>query len=72
MKQNLLNDRDDAPQCGWCEHGRLLDGDDEVLCPRHGVMALDDSCRKYKYDPLKRKPKKVKLNTDFDESDFAL
>jgi len=72
MKQKLLNDRDEAPQCALCEHGHQVEGDDEVLCPRNGVMKPDGKCRKYKYDPLKRKPKQAKLNTDFDESDFSL
>ncbi|MBR3552726.1 MAG: hypothetical protein IKN72_04980 [Clostridia bacterium] len=72
MKQKLLNERDEAPQCALCIHGTIVDGDDEVLCPRYGVMKPDGACRKYRYDPLKRKPQKAKLNTDFDPSDFAL
>ena len=72
MKHGLLNPRDDLPQCALCEYGHIVDNDTEVLCPRNGVMKPDGACGSYKYDPLKRKPKKTTLQSQFDAEDFSL
>ena len=31
-------------------------GEDQVVCPKKGVMAAGSRCRSFKYDPLKRVP----------------
>ncbi len=41
--------------CAYCEHASPLRGDD-MLCPKYGVVTVDHSCRKFRYDLLKRKP----------------
>jgi len=43
------------PRCIYCVHGRTL-GEDQVICPKKGVMAAASHCRSFKYDPLKRTP----------------
>ncbi len=43
--------------CLYCENSiPLMDGDDNVLCSKKGVVKEDHRCRKFSYDPLKRKP----------------
>lgn len=43
------------PRCVYCAHGRAL-GEDQVVCPKKGVMSAGSHCRSFKYDPLKRVP----------------
>lgn len=37
----------------------------EILCSKRGVTSVRDSCRKYKYDPLKRVPERVKISDNY-------
>ena len=43
------------PRCTYCAHGRAM-GEEQVVCPKKGVMAAGSHCRSFKYDPLKRVP----------------
>ncbi|MEA4932823.1 MAG: hypothetical protein VB071_04465 [Lawsonibacter sp.] len=43
------------PHCIYCANGRAL-GQDQVVCPKKGVMAAASHCRSFQYDPLKRVP----------------
>lgn len=43
------------PRCTYCAHGRAL-GEDQIVCPKKGVMAAGSHCRSFRYDPLKRVP----------------
>lgn len=43
------------PRCVYCAHGREL-GEDQILCPKKGVMAAGSHCHRFKYDPLRRTP----------------
>lgn len=59
--------------CAYCARGTALD-EDQVLCPKRGVMSSGGKCRKFQYDPCKRIPAKAKP-LDFDqykETDFSL
>ena len=60
------------PRCAYCAHSRPLD-DNSVSCRKKGPMAQTDSCRAFRYDPLRRvPPKPAVLKTDFTDADFAL
>ena len=43
------------PRCAYCAHGRPLD-QEQIVCPRKGVMDPGSHCRSFRYDPLKRVP----------------
>lgn len=43
------------PRCAYCAHGRELN-EEQIVCPKKGVMAAGSHCRSFKYDPLKRVP----------------
>jgi len=61
------------PRCVYCTYSRTL-GEDQVVCPKKGVMAAGSHCRAFRYDPLKRvPPRPVKLsNAGIHDSDFKL
>ena len=58
--------------CEYCARGRIGLDKTVILCPKHGIMAPDDSCKKFVYDPLKRTPKAAPELQSFDEKDFSL
>lgn len=58
--------------CEYCTYGSKLDFDDQIICKKRGVTDKTDSCRSYKYDPLKRIPTKVKIADGYTEEDFKL
>ena len=61
-----------APKCEYCAYGRRSPDGETVLCEKKGIVTRDRVCRKYKYDILKRIPKrKAKLPT-FSAEDFEL
>lgn len=51
---NLFQKKID-PRCVYCARGRIL-SEDQVICPKKGVMEAGSHCRAFKYDPLKRTP----------------
>lgn len=59
--------------CEHCGHGTRICGD-QVLCTKHGVVAVSYKCRHFLYDPCKRIPKKMKTPdfSRFNEEDFRL
>lgn len=61
------------PMCIYCQHAKPSIGDDDhMVCPHKGVVTFDFSCRKYKYDPLKRIPRRPPLpDFDYDKKDFT-
>ena len=61
------------PRCAYCARGRTL-SQDQVACPKKGVMSAASHCRAFQYDPLRRtppRPAKVEFSNLKDE-DFSL
>ncbi len=71
MKINLFG-KTVEPACAHCKHGRKTPNGENVFCAKKGVVDAYNSCKSYKYDPLKRVPKKVKLQNDLTEKDFSI
>ncbi len=61
-----------VPQCAYCLNGRLLSGGEEVFCLKLGITELNNSCKSFKYDPLKRVPVKKDIGRDYVASDFEI
>lgn len=61
------------PRCAYCVHGTELDRN-QVACARQGVVSAMFSCRRFRYDPLRRiPPKPAVLNTkSYKKEDFTL
>ena len=59
--------------CSYCVYGTRLEGD-QILCAKKGMKCAGDKCRKFKYDPTKRIPRKEKALdfSKYDEQDFSL
>jgi len=59
--------------CAHCLYGTQVD-QEQVLCIKKGVVPVDGKCRKFCYDPCKRKPNKAKALdfSKYNEEDFSL
>lgn len=59
--------------CSYCVHGVKVD-EETIQCSKKGKKDPDDQCWHFRYDPIKRIPKKAKaLNFQkYDEEDFSL
>ncbi len=51
----------DEKICARCENGKSLIDEESALCKYKGVVALDFSCRRFVFDPLKVKKEAVVL-----------
>ena len=62
-----------TPSCSYCQWGTAMD-ETEVLCIKKGVVPTDSKCRKFRYDPCKRVPPKMKALDikKYDDVDFSL
>lgn len=72
MKSKLLEKKKYPPACEYCKHGRLSPDEESVLCIKKGIVETDGKCRKYAYDPLKRRPKKPLIVERANPSEFEL
>lgn len=59
--------------CEYCQHGTAM-RDEQILCAKRGVVSVLDSCRKFRYDPCKRIPPKIKALDlqKYKDADFSL
>lgn len=69
----MLFQKNIEPRCAYCKKGISLD-DEQILCSRKGVVNPGGACRRFRYDPLKRVPKKpITVNfSHLKEEDFKL
>ncbi len=71
MKQRLFSN-EIPPACTYCKSGFLTRDGRSVLCEKKGVCSPYDSCRHYRYAPLKRVPKRPNALPKYEKSDFEL
>ncbi|MBQ4641371.1 MAG: hypothetical protein IJB47_02015 [Oscillospiraceae bacterium] len=59
--------------CAYCTRAAAMDADN-VLCAKRGVVSALSSCKKFRYDPYKRIPPKMKVLdlNQYEEADFTL
>ena len=59
--------------CAYCIHGTRLE-DGQILCAKKGVRSDQDKCLRFRYDPCKRIPVKMKpLDfSKYETEDFSL
>ena len=60
------------PKCQYCRFGTPVADSDTVLCVKNGVRDGSSSCKKFRYDPLKRIPRRPPELLTFSEDDFSL
>jgi len=59
--------------CSYCTHGAALEND-LILCAKKGIRHEDNYCLRFKYDPCKRIPAKVKPMdfSKYEKEDYSL
>ena len=59
--------------CTYCQFAGRID-DETMVCPYYGVVPCEHHCRRFRYDPLKRVPGRMKPKdfSKFDKQDFSL
>lgn len=59
--------------CTYCQHGTAME-QDQILCSKRGVVSTFYSCRKFRYNPCKRIPVKMKALDlqKYKDVDFSL
>lgn len=61
------------PRCAYCKRGTQIN-EREVACVKRGIVAVEEHCARFSYDPLKREPPRpAELQTErLTEEDFAI
>lgn len=59
--------------CTYCSHGGRVD-QDTVLCRRKGFVRACSGCRHFRYDPLKRIPRRQRPQdfSQYEDRQFTL
>ena len=70
--KGLLRASKYEPACEFCRFGKSAPDGSSVLCSVRGVMRKTSRCKKYEYDPVKRKPNRAPLLPEYDPEEFAL
>ena len=70
----MLFRKDIEKSCSYCVYAAKTIDSTYVICSKKGMISCDDSCRRFKYDPLKRVPLKCKGKdfSQYDDVDFSL
>lgn len=72
MKKSVYNTENVPPCCIYCLFGNPAPDGESMLCTKKGVVAKDFSCKKFKYDIMKRVPKKAPKLQSFSQEDFSI
>ncbi len=67
-----LFDKNLQKKCEYCLNAQPIGNDGEMVCKKKGIVNSDDFCRGYKYDPLKREPKRQLISDNYSPDDFKL
>ena len=52
--------------CKYCECASALSDGDVMLCERFGVVEAAHKCRRFRYDPMKRQPKRIEKEPELE------
>lgn len=58
--------------CSSCLHGHNSNFGDKILCKNMGITDPLFTCKKYKYNPLKRIPFRAPVLPEFDKDEFKI
>ena len=72
MRKKIIDSKEVPNECQNCAFGMLMIEEEKVFCEKSGIRNMDSGCRKFKYDPLCRVPRKKPELASFSEEDFAL
>lgn len=74
-KKSIYSDTNEVSSiCATCKFATPLVTVDDFMCPIHGVVNSDFTCKKYDYNRLMKRPAKKRiLNTNrFTQEDFNI
>lgn len=71
MRKKIIDPKDLVSECANCAFG-MKNADGKILCEKSGIRNPDSQCKKFKYDPLCRVPRRKPTMAEFSEEDFAL
>lgn len=71
MRMKLFGERIE-PACHYCEYGLATLDPHKIACKKHGTVSAYDSCRNYRYAPLKRIPNREASLPRYSRQDFEL
>ncbi|MCQ2452415.1 MAG: immunoglobulin kappa light chain variable domain-containing protein [Oscillospiraceae bacterium] len=62
------------PRCEYCRHGEAISEGESIVCLHVGISSPSDSCRRFVYDPTRRRPEPPARFTpgSYSEEDFTL
>ena len=72
MKKKVISPDNYPAKCEYCKKSRPSPDGENMLCEKKGIVKKDGSCRSYKYDVLKRTPRKPEYDMDVNPEDFKL
>lgn len=72
MKKNSLFNEDISPACEYCEFGSDSADYRMVLCKKEGMVSPYYRCKRFRYNPVRRTPKRMARLPEIDPSDFVL
>lgn len=72
MNNRKFFKKDIPPACIYCKSGHSISGGKEAFCLKKGIVAANDSCHSFKYDPLKRKPIIKDFSKNYSTTDFEV
>lgn len=59
MKKKLYEQYDIAKKCAFCEYASKTLDEEKMICKKKGIVHADYSCRSFRYDLIKRTPKRM-------------
>jgi len=71
MKNKLFEEKV-TPACEYCEFGRPAEDYKMIQCKKAGTVSPYFRCKKFRYSPTKRTPKRMPKLPSFDPSDFSI
>lgn len=70
MSKKIFGDVE--PKCAYCEYGQRTPDGSRILCVKKGIFDLNYSCKKFRFDPLKKVPGPAPELPEFSPEDFEL
>ena len=71
MAKKLIGDTISA-KCTYCEYCILTEDPTIILCEKRGLTDLENACNKFRYDALKRAPRRPAPLQEFQADEFKL
>ena len=59
MKKKLCEQYDISKKCAFCEYASKTLDEEKMLCKKKGVVNAEYSCMAFRYDLMKRAPKRL-------------